>query len=113
VHAYDPLNQQLRAVVFTGRELLGGTAIGPSNLVVPEGSLPHLSRIWAFREKVVSLPTLRPTDETLYEDPSCDGISWILRFALNSLREDRERGTKLWPEKKAQYQKMTPSEKAE
>jgi hypothetical protein len=65
------------------------------------------------REATLLTHSLQPTDETLYENPSCDGISWILRFALNSLREDRERGTKLWPEKKAQYQKMTPSEKAE
>jgi hypothetical protein len=43
------------------------------NLGVPEGSLPHLSQIWGFHEQA-SLVThsLQPTDETLYENPSCD-----------------------------------------
>jgi hypothetical protein len=64
------------------------------------------------REATLLTHSLQPTDETLYENPSCDDISWILRFALNPLRGDRERGT-ITAGEKAQYQKMTPSEKAE
>jgi hypothetical protein len=73
--------------------------------------LPHLSQIWGVsREATLLTHSLQPTDETVCQNPRCDGISWILRFALASKTVS---AAQFPPEEKTQYQKMTVSEKAE